>query len=208
MLARVRAALGDVPSAERAADVAVVRDYRQAGSIAGDELVERFVERAGEYRARVAAVAAADVRDAVERALDERGARTVVVPADLPAAWRPRSPFAIVEDRGLTAAELDAIDAVVTGCAVAIAETGTIVLDGGAGQGRRAITLVPDRYVCVVESERVVELVPEAIERSAEAARAGRPITLVSGPSATSDIELQRVEGVHGPRALDVLVVR
>ena len=108
---------------------------------------------------------------------------------------------------GLTAAELDELDGAITGCAVAIAETGTFVLDGGAGQGRRALSLVPDLHVCVVRAEQVVGLVPEAIEHLEQAVREGRPLTFVSGPSATSDIELNRVEGVHGPRILHVLLV-
>jgi L-lactate dehydrogenase complex protein LldG len=102
---------------------------------------------------------------------------------------------------------LDAADGVLTSCAVAIAQTGTIVLDGGAGQGRRAITLIPDYHLCVVRESQIVELVPEAMAQLEPAARAGRPITFISGPSATSDIELHRIEGVHGPRTLDVIVV-
>ncbi len=113
---------------------------------------------------------------------------------------------AIVDD-GLAADELDALDGAVTTCAVACAETGTIALDGGPGQGRRALTLVPDLHVCVVPAARIVETVPELIEALAPSARAGRPIVLVSGPSATSDIEFTRVEGVHGPRRLVVVVV-
>ena len=111
------------------------------------------------------------------------------------------------EDASLGARELDALDGVVTGCALGIAETGTIVLDGAEASGRRALTLVPDLHLCVVHEEQIVASVPDAVDRLAEAARAGRPITLVSGPSATSDIELDRVEGVHGPRRLEVLVV-
>ena len=103
---------------------------------------------------------------------------------------------------------LDGFDGVLTGCALAIAETGTIVLDGGARSGRRAITLVPDYHVCVVEAERIVAAIPDAVAALAEAAAEGRPVTFVSGPSATSDIELDRVEGVHGPRTLDVFVVQ
>ena len=122
--------------------------------------------------------------------------------------WRPDG-VEVVEDRpDLAATDLDAIDGVITGCASAIAQTGTIVLDGGPRSGRRAITLVPDHHLCVVEAEQVVGLVPEGLAAVAEAVRDRRaPITLVSGPSATSDIELNRVEGVHGPRVLDVVVV-
>jgi L-lactate dehydrogenase complex protein LldG len=111
------------------------------------------------------------------------------------------------DDPPMSAAELDGFDGVLTGCALAIAETGTIVLDAGARSGRRAITLVPDYHACVVEAGRIVAGVPDAVALLAEAAADGRPVTLVSGPSATSDIELDRVEGVHGPRTLDVFVV-
>jgi L-lactate dehydrogenase complex protein LldG len=113
----------------------------------------------------------------------------------------------VPDDPPLAARTLDEIGAALTGCALAIAETGTIVLDGAEASGRRALTLVPDLHVCVVHEEQIVASVPDAVDRLAEAARAGRPITLVSGPSATSDIELDRVEGVHGPRRLEVLVV-
>jgi L-lactate dehydrogenase complex protein LldG len=113
----------------------------------------------------------------------------------------------LVEDAGLSVAQLDGLDGALTGCAVAIAETGTFVLDGGPGQGRRALTLVPDLHICVVREDQVVGLVPEAVRELEDAVRAGRPLTFVSGPSATSDIELDRVEGVHGPRVLHVVLV-
>jgi L-lactate dehydrogenase complex protein LldG len=147
-----------------------------------------------------AATLAAEVRAALER----RGARTVVVP---PALGLPLPDVvAVAVDSGeLTAADLDAFDAVITRAAVAIAETGTIILDGAPDQGRRAISLVPDYHLCVVGAGQVVELVPEAVARLTPAA--GRPLTWISGPSATSDIELERVEGVHGPRTLEVLLV-
>nr|MBA2461239.1 LUD domain-containing protein [Actinomycetota bacterium] len=131
--------------------------------------------------------------------------RRVVVAPDLPAELRPAS-LELIEDTGLAASELDALDAVLTTCAAACADTGTIALDGGTGQGRRAITLVPDTHVCIVRADQIVETVPELLTALAPAARAGHPIVLVSGPSATSDIELQRVEGVHGPRTLVVLI--
>jgi L-lactate dehydrogenase complex protein LldG len=151
-------------------------------------------------------VAGADLGQAVTAACMEMGLRRVVVPAALPVAWRPRE-LEVIEDRGLGAIELDAIDGAVTGCAAAIAETGTLVLDGQGRCGRRLLTLVPDHHICIVSVDQIVELVPEAIAAVAPAVREhGAPITLVSGPSASSDIELSRVEGVHGPRHLLVLI--
>jgi L-lactate dehydrogenase complex protein LldG len=195
ILARVRAALGPSPAV-----VEIPRAYRAAGSLPTEGVVDRFCEHVAEYRATVHRVAAADLPVTVATLL--RGAERVGVPA----GFRDIGIEAI-EDHGLSVAELDRLDAVVTGSALAIADTGTIVLDSGPVSGRRALTLVPDRHVCIVEAEHVVPSVPDAIARLAEAGAAGRPITFVSGPSATSDIELDRVEGVHGPRVLDVLVV-
>jgi L-lactate dehydrogenase complex protein LldG len=198
MLGTIRGALGG----ERGW-VEVPRAYRAEGSLAREELVERFVERVTEYRGIVETTD--DPAAAAAAALAAQGAMRVVVPRDLPALFRPVG-VELVEDDGLPPAELDALDGALTKCAVACADTGTIALDGGPGQGRRAITLVPDLHVCVVEAVRIVETVPELVARLAPSAREGRPIVLVSGPSATSDIELDRVEGVHGPRRLVVVV--
>ena len=178
--------------------------YRRFGTLTQPERVELFCERAGEYRAEVRRVA--DVGAAVEDVCRARGVRRLLVPSGLPVAWRPATPE-LAGDTLLTPAGLDAVDGVLTGCTVAIAETGTIVLSSSPREGRRAVTLVPDLHVCVVEESQVVELVPEALAllgRLVSAER--RPLTFVSGPSATSDIELDRVEGVHGPRNLVVLV--
>jgi len=206
ILQRIRGALDDVPAAETPADVAVVRDYRRTGTRTREQLVDHLAERVADYAAEVRVVAARELADAVGAACAEMALRRIVVPPALPEAWRPGD-VELSEDAGLSADELDAVDGAVTGCAVAIAETGTIVLDGSPVCGRRLLTLVPDHHICVVLAGQIVELVPEAIAAVAPAVRESRrPITLVSGPSASSDIELSRVEGVHGPRHLRVLI--
>jgi L-lactate dehydrogenase complex protein LldG len=133
------------------------------------------------------------------------GARRIAAPPGLP--WAPAGVEVVTDDPPLTHRELDAVDGVVTGCALAIAETGTLALDGLPPSGRRALTLIPDLHLCVVEAAQIVPAVPDAIAGLSGAVADGRPVTLVSGPSATSDIELERVEGVHGPRRLEVFVV-
>jgi L-lactate dehydrogenase complex protein LldG len=207
ILARVRAALDDVPAGESVDDVAVTRDYRRVGELPAAEVVELFAENCADYRASVRQVSAAELPNAIGAWLAERGRRRLAIPADLPDEWRADG-VEWVEDDALSHDELSAVDGVLTGCAVAIALNGTIVLDGGVAQGRRALTLLPDYHLCIVPAEAIVELVPEGIARLADAARAGQPMTMIAGPSATSDIELNRVEGVHGPRTLDVVVVR
>jgi L-lactate dehydrogenase complex protein LldG len=182
----------------------IVRAYRREGERTATERVALFCERVGEYRADVRRVD--DVATAVADVSRALGARRVGVPAGLPDAWRPPE-LELVADTGLTPRELDSLDGVLTGSTLAIAETGTIILTGAPSEGRRALTLVPDLHICVVEEAHIVELVPEAFAVLGElVARERRPFTLVSGPSATSDIELSRVEGVHGPRTLVVLV--
>jgi L-lactate dehydrogenase complex protein LldG len=190
ILARLRAALQDAPE-----PVAVPRDY--GTELAPDaNLVALFSDRLVDYRARV--------HTALEPAL--AGVARLLVSADAPVDWLTGFPGEVVRDDDAPLSTLDSVDAVLTGCAVAVAETGTIVLDAGAGQGRRAATLVPDRHVVIVRADQIVGRVPEAVRRLAEHS-ATRPQTWISGPSATSDIELNRVEGVHGPRQLDVVIL-
>jgi L-lactate dehydrogenase complex protein LldG len=200
VLGRIRAALADVPADDQ---VHVPRDY--ARSVPADvDVPHLFAERVADYRAEVHRVTPAELVDTVAQVLTRHGVRRLVTPPDLPGGWLAAAHVQVVPDDGtLTAPELDAFDGVVTGAAVGIAETGTIVLDGGAAQGRRALSLVPDFHLCVVHTEQVVGTVPEAVARLDPV----RPLTWISGPSATSDIELQRVEGVHGPRTLVVLLV-
>jgi iron-sulfur cluster protein len=200
ILGRIRAALADGP-----APVEVPRAYRRRSERSRAEIVDLFAERAGEYRATVRRAGPGELRRALTELCDERGARRLAVPPDLPAEWRPDH-VELVLDTKLSPQELDHVDGALTGCALAIAETGTVVLDGGAAQGRRALTLVPDYHLCVVAADAISDLVPEAVERLEAAVREGRPLTFVSGPSATSDIELNRVEGVHGPRTLHIVI--
>jgi len=203
VLARIRTAVAD-----GAAPAPVARDYRTAETprdLGADRLLELLVDRLVDYRALVRRSSTAMVAAMVVAALTERGARRVAVPEGiLPAGLDRLEPgIELVGDAPpLTPAQLDVLDGVLTGCAVAIAETGTIVLDGGSGQGRRALSLVPDYHLVVVTAAQVVATVPEGLARLDPA----RPQTWISGPSATSDIELDRVEGVHGPRTLEVIV--
>ncbi len=199
VLARVRYALG--PGSRQ---TTVPREYRREGQLDAGGRIELLCERVADYRAEVRRVSSAELPAAILAALTERGATRVGIPTGLPADWRvPGLEF--VEDVGLSPAELDGLDGVLTGCTLAIAETGTLVLTASPAEGRRALTLVPDLHVCVLDEAQVVELVPEAIAALGELKT--RPSTLISGPSATSDIELSRVEGVHGPRTLVVVVV-
>ncbi len=186
---------------------AAEREYHVAGSLSDGERAKLFCDRVADYRAEVRRVVAGAVADEVRDVCFARAVSRLVVPTALRADWRPAEVDA-VPDAGFTARELDAFDGVLTGCTLAVAATGTIVLTAAADEGRRAITLVPDLHICVVDERCIVELVPEAMRELARIVRdERRPITLVSGPSATSDIELDRVEGVHGPRSLVVLVV-
>jgi L-lactate dehydrogenase complex protein LldG len=212
ILARIRAATGNSRRPDEeidAAYAALPRDYLRAHhDAASHDIAELFAERAADYRAIVERVPEPDLAQAVARILADRAAAEpgpIVIPDGLPPGWLAALPAGIErasDAPALSAAELDRAAGVVTGCAVAIAETGTIILDHGPGQGRRALTLVPDFHLVVVRADQIAADLADAFARLDPA----RPHTLISGPSATSDIELIRVEGVHGPRTLHVLL--
>jgi L-lactate dehydrogenase complex protein LldG len=185
----------------------IAREYRRHGNLDDEQRVALFCERVSEYRADVHRCAQGEVASLIASICADRDARRLVAPPGLPSAWRSDA-LELAYDEGLSAHELDEVDGALTGCTVAIAETGTIVLAASPVDGRRALTLVPDLHVCVVRERQIVQLLPEALERIEEFGLELRPITFVSGPSATSDIELSRVEGMHGPRNLVVLVVK
>ncbi|MER5209903.1 lactate utilization protein C [Streptomyces sp. NPDC002838] len=205
ILGRVRRALADVQD-DTPYEQAVPRDYlREHGDRSVEQTVDLLAENLADYRAIVHRCTAADLPATIAGMLAARGAKTVLVPPGLDPQWLAAAEAERVPDRAESSPhELDRVDSVITACAVAVAETGTIVLDGSPDQGRRRITLVPDHHVCVVRvPEQVVSSIPQALERLDPA----RPLTWISGPSATSDIELDRVEGVHGPRILEVVLV-
>jgi L-lactate dehydrogenase complex protein LldG len=202
VLRAVRNALTDVPRSENPGGPPPPHGHPTDHT--GPDIVQLFSERTAEYRATVVRVPAARAAAAVGDALARTGARALVVPPGLPADVIPEGPWTLLEDTPpLTPGQLDAADAVLTTSATAIAVTGTVILDHGPGQGRRALTLLPDQHICLVREDQIAPDVPEALSRLDPY----RPLTLVSGPSATSDIELDRVEGVHGPRTLDIIVV-
>jgi L-lactate dehydrogenase complex protein LldG len=210
ILRRIRRATHDVPKDERPEDIPVERGYRKEDDAPRDEIVGRFAERVAEYEATVHRIDESDLPREIGEALERRSVRRLVVPADLLEGWIPEGVETLRDAvrTSLSNEELDRSDGVLTGCALGIAQTGTIVLDAGQGQGRRALTLLPDYHLCVVREDQIVGLVPEAFAMLEETVKnRGRAITFISGPSATSDIELNRVEGVHGPRTLEVLIV-
>jgi L-lactate dehydrogenase complex protein LldG len=214
ILARVRASLEDVEAGEAiawspGADRDDATAYERARTAPEDDLAVLFAQRCDDYRATVSRCAPDDaaIAAAVGAACARWQVSTLIVPDGLQPEWIPEGISLRLDDPPLSLDELDASEAVLTGCAAAIAQTGTIILDAGPAQGRRALTLVPDIHICVVRAAQIVVGVPEAIA-ALDPGRTGRarPLTLISGPSATSDIELKRVEGVHGPRRLEVVV--
>lgn len=211
ILARVRSAIGDVTDADPVRDVEVPWTYGRPTPMA--DVIGRFTERVEDYRATVVRCPVAEIASRIATALRDGGAERAVAPEGLDSQWlnaiRDAGLEVVIDPAAtgpLDARALDAVDAVVSAAAVGIAETGTVVLDHRPDQGRRALTLVPDLHICVVRADQVVSDVPEAVTRLASSLREGLPLTWISGPSATSDIELDRVEGVHGPRTLVVLL--
>lgn len=199
ILARIRASIADSPSAPQ-----IPRGYRRSSELSREQIVDMLEDRLIDYKA---AVHREDLSSLPGRLAELLGDGAVLVPDGLDESWLPES-LRRVRDAGpdgapLTARELDQVDALVSSSTVSCAETGTIFLNAAPDEGRRALSLVPDHHVCIVALETVVELIPEAFEGVSP----DRPITMISGPSATSDIELERVEGVHGPRQLDVILL-
>ena len=207
ILTRVREALADVPAEETPDDVAVPRDYRRGSSLDDAAVLELFVENVIDYGATVHRLSrAADLGETVREVCHRRGVRTMIAAPGFPEQVVTSARVVLMRDSPpMSPASLDSADAIITNAAVGIAETGTIVLVSDVGMGRRALSLVPDVHLCVVRADQVVATVPEAMDVLGP--QATRPITFISGGSATSDIELVRVEGVHGPRTLEVIVV-
>lgn len=196
IFARLRNSLSDHP-----APPAVPREYRRVGERTGAEVVDVLIDRLEDYKANVYRDDLASLPNRISALLEDR---SCVIPAGVSEEWLPDRDFIVDHaDQPLTIDDLDSIDTVLTGSTVSCADTGTIFLSAQPNEGRRAITLVPDHHICVVFEKDVVDLVPQALE----AIEGTRPITMISGPSATSDIELERVEGVHGPRRLDIIIV-
>jgi L-lactate dehydrogenase complex protein LldG len=208
VLARIAAAHSAAPPPDLPYED-IVREYRTTSDSSAEALTELLIDRLVDYRALVRQCSGDDLAATIANALADRSAHTVVVPSGLDSSWTAGFSGSVLTDGLLadyqrTVSELDSVDGVITSCAVAIAETGTLILDGSSGQGRRILTLIPDYHLCVVFPHQIVADVPQALARLA----ATRPLTMISGPSATSDIELNRVEGVHGPRTLEVIIVR
>jgi len=211
VLSRIRAAIGVASEADAEAIAAeweqLPRGYKRAASLGREEILDLLEDRLRDYDATVARVKAGEVAVQIARLLSGRGKHRLVVPQGLAEALGGPLPleFEFVVDEGFSAVELDEFDGVVTASTLAIAETGTIVLQRVPGQGRRAPTLIPDYHLCVVRATDVVETVPEAMARLGPTASLAT--TFISGPSATADIEMTRIKGVHGPRFLDVILV-
>lgn len=200
ILSRIRSALesaDEMPARENA-------KYRTCGVLSAEDKVRLFAERLREYDARVFHSSEARLGGEIAEILLVSGKRRMVVPPEIPAEWMDAS-VAWVTDRGLPYSEIDRCDGVLTGATAAVAESGSIVLQHGPAEGRRVLTLVPDYHLCVVRETQIVETLPECFTKLQT--KAAAPTTFISGPSATADIEMTRIKGVHGPRFLDVVLV-
>lgn len=209
ILGKIKRALKDVPEDEHPEDVIVPREYQKMGKLSDDEIVRLFSERVDEYKAVVKRVTRKELSVGIAESCRREQVENLVVPKGFPKEWLPNAINPIYDslESPLSHQELNNSDGVITTCALAIAKTGTIILDAGKGQGRRVLTLLPDYHLCIVHEEQIVELVTESfVHFDSSIKTEGRPITYISGPSATSDIELSRVEGVHGPRRLEVFI--
>jgi L-lactate dehydrogenase complex protein LldG len=204
ILERIRSALGTPPEQPQDGRATIDRTYRQESQLTRDERVEVFASRIVHYDGSVRRCRASELPDTIAQTLAARDKTRIYVPSDIDRSWLPNG-IDFAADEHPSTSELDRSEGVITGCTVAIALTGTIVLTHGKGEGRRALTLVPDYHLSIVFADQIVETVPEGIRRVA--AQSPSLITTISGPSATADIEMTRIKGVHGPRVLDVIIV-
>jgi L-lactate dehydrogenase complex protein LldG len=204
ILGKIRSAVGNVATSRAKSYAAIPRDYQKARQLDAEHKLDLFIKRLIDYEARVSRCSEEEIAETVAKALTERGKRRLAVPRNLPKSWLPLG-FEFITDDGLSYEALDKSEGVITGCAIAIALTGTVVLRHAPGEGRRALTLIPDYHLCIVYANQLVETVAEGFHKLHELRK--MPITMISGPSATSDIEMTRVKGVHGPRSLDVILV-
>lgn len=206
ILRRIREAnrFASSEASARSAWNAIGREYRRKGTAGHEATIERFEDRLRDYDAVVTRCTENQIASRIAALLVARRKARILIPSGIPEAWLPDG-FAFSIDRDLTAKEMDAFEGVITSSTLAIAETGTVVLQSAAGQGRRAISLIPDYHLCIVSARDLVETVPEAMDRLQNTATVAT--TFISGPSATADIEMTRIKGVHGPRILDVLFV-
>jgi L-lactate dehydrogenase complex protein LldG len=206
ILASIRRSLGmpQTPAEIAAEYASIQRTYRRYGAMDDQQLLDFFEDRLREYDAGVYRAAPDAIASTITDILAKRGKHGLAIPAGIPTFWLPQG-FLFEQIMDEDAYKLDRCEGVMTGCTVAIAETGTIVLQNAAGQGARILSLVPDYHLCIVLSSQIVEQVPEAFDRLSPTS--SLPTTFISGPSATADIEMTRIKGVHGPRFLDVLIV-
>ncbi len=203
VLARIRHSIS--PPGNRQTEYSLLRrQYRQNGSLSQEQVLETFADRLRDYGCGVYRCSEANLPETIGHVLTERGKRSLMIPSGLSRQWLPAG-FEFICDPEITNQELDRAEGVATGCAAAIAATGTIVLAHSPSAGSRALTLIPDYHICIVFERQVVETVPEGIKQMATFS--SQPLTTVAGPSATADIEMTRVKGVHGPRTLDVILL-